>query len=133
MCQFDIALKCYRIIKDIPALFLLAFSLNNRDILNEVLKLSIEQKNIYVSFIIYYITGNINDAIQLLKNNHLEAESAIMSYCYAPHLLEDTFNHWNSVLKVSYPKEAEKLADPFKYPNLFPHLVHSTDICDEEA
>uniref|UniRef100_A0A6G3MDT5 Coatomer subunit beta' (Trinotate prediction) n=1 Tax=Henneguya salminicola TaxID=69463 RepID=A0A6G3MDT5_HENSL len=125
LCRFDISLECYRKIKDVPALLFLSYVLNSSEILDETLQYAIAQKNINVAFLIYYVTGRVNDAINLLKTSDMEAEAAIMAYSYAPELLENTFDHWQENLGKINPKYAQKLAHPIKYPNLFPHQYSS--------
>lgn len=109
----------YKRLKDPSALFMLSNALNDSNLLAETLEIAKELNNFYIQFVIYYITGRVSEAIDLLKSCGMDSHAALMAYSYAPDRVDETYNHWITNLKKTHPKQAEQLADPSKYPNLF--------------
>merc|ERR1711871_14026 len=75
-----------------------------------------------VAFIAYFITGKIEECIQLLIDTNRLPEAAFLARTYFPSKIDSVLALWKKDLSTINEKAAEALADPSKYRNLFPDL-----------
>lgn len=75
-----------------------------------------------VAFLAYFVTGQLDECVQLLLDTNRIPEAAFFARTYLPSKISSVLELWKSDLKTVNEKAAEALADPAKYPNLFPDL-----------
>ena len=75
-----------------------------------------------VAFLAFFVTGQVEECIQLLIDTGRVPEAAFMARTYMPSMMSTVLELWKADLKQINEKAAEALADPTKYPNLFPDL-----------
>ena len=68
------------------------------------------------------MTGQVEQCIDLLIETKRVPEACFLSRTYMPSRIEETLALWKKDLATVNEKAAEALADPTKYPNLFPDL-----------
>ncbi|KII60445.1 Coatomer subunit beta' [Thelohanellus kitauei] len=117
--RFDIAINCYKELKDAPALLILSYALSDRNLLDETLTIAKELGNVYVQFLVLHMTNKVSEAIDLFMSANMDSQAALLAYSYAPERMAETFANWKNNLTKVHPKQAEQLADPIRYSNLF--------------
>jgi coatomer subunit beta' len=83
-----------------------------------------------VAFIAFFVTGQVEHCIQLLIDTGRIPEAAFMARTYMPSMISGVLEMWKTDLKQINEKAAEALADPQKYPNLFPDLEWALKVED---
>jgi coatomer subunit beta' len=120
--QIDLAQQCAERSGDLSGQLLLYASSGNKD---GVRKLALQAKDTgrsNVAFLSFFVTGQIEECIQLLIETNRIPEAAFLARTYMPSMVSSVLQLWKSDLKLVNEKAAEALADPEKYPNLFPDL-----------
>ena len=129
--------------QDLSGLLLLYSSSGNKAGMQQLATQAKEAGRLNVAFIAYFLTGQVESAIQLLIDGNRIPEAAFLARTYLPSQISRsttffisltvslTFSPfpqcrvldlWKADLKQINEKAAEALADPAKYPNLFPDL-----------
>jgi coatomer subunit beta' len=75
-----------------------------------------------VAFLAFFVTGQVEECIRLLIDTGRVPEAAFLARTYMPSMISGVLEMWKTDLKQINEKAAEALADPVKYPNLFPDL-----------
>jgi len=84
--------------------------------------LAADQGKNNVSFMCYFLLGNIEACIDLLCSINRIPEAAFLARTYAPSHVSRIVKVWRKDLEKVNPKAAESLADPMEYENLFPDI-----------
>lgn len=120
--EIELAENCAVKSGDLSGLLLLYSSSGNKSGMKDLAETAKNSGRLNVSFIAYFLTGQIEDAIQLLIDGNRIPEAAFMARTYMPSQISRVLDLWKADLKQINEKAAEALADPAKYPNLFPDL-----------
>ena len=120
----DIALaeSCAERSNDLSGLLLLYSSSANKEGMRSLAVRAKESGRSNVAFIAYFTAGLIEECIQLLLDTGRVPEAAFMARTYMPSQIGRTLELWKTDLKQVNENAAAALADPAKYPNLFPDL-----------
>ncbi len=78
-----------------------------------------------VAFLAFLLTGAVEQCLQLLVEQGRVPEAAFMARTYMPSRIPGLLEAWRADLKQVNEKAAEALADPVRYPNLFPDLMYA--------
>ena len=113
---------------DLSGLLLLFSSSGNKAEMISLAKRARAMGRYNVSFIAFFITNQIEDCIEMLIDTKRIPEAAFMARTYAPSEIPRVLELWKNDLKQINEKAADSLADPFKYPNLFPDLDYALKI-----
>lgn len=118
----DLALAelCAKRSGDLSGLLLLHSSAGNRE---GMLKLGVDAKNagrLNVAFLSYFLTGRVEECLDLLVEANRVPEATFMARTYLPSHVPRLLALWKQELKGTNEKAAEALADPTAYANLFP-------------
>ncbi|CAD7700543.1 unnamed protein product, partial [Ostreobium quekettii] len=120
--KLTLAEDCLMRGKDLPGLLLLFTARGSKSSLKELIPLAKEQGCSNIAFMAHFLLGNLDACIQLLVDTGRMPEAAFFARTYAPSKMSMVVEQWRDDLKKINPKAADSLADPAKYPNLFPHL-----------
>lgn len=120
--SIDLAQQCAERSGDLSGQLLLYAASGNKD---GVRKLAIKAKETgrsNVAFLSFFVTGQIEECIQLLLDTNRIPEAAFLARTYMPSMVSPVLQLWKTDLRSINEKAADALADPEKYPNLFPDL-----------
>lgn len=118
--DLTLAELCAKRSSDLSGLLLLHSSAGNRD---GMLKLGGDAKNagrLNVAFLSYFLTGRVEECLDLLVEANRVPEATFMARTYLPSHVPRLLALWKQELKGTNEKAAEAMADPTSYPNLFP-------------
>ncbi|OAF65695.1 hypothetical protein A3Q56_06595, partial [Intoshia linei] len=118
--HINILLECLEKMEDLPGQFFYAKMLGSKDMLAKVAKKAYTEKHFNITFISYFISGRLDDCIELFIDNGRFSEAAIFARTYAPSRIVFVTNLWKKYIDKSDAKLAKSIATPDKYPNLFP-------------
>jgi coatomer subunit beta' len=123
----DVALAqtCAEKSGDLSGLLLLYSSSGDRQGIETLALQAKEAGRSNVAFLAYFITGQVEQCIQLLLDTGRIPEAAFMARTYMPSRISSVLELWKTDLKSVNEKAAEALADPARYPNLFPDLEYA--------
>jgi len=120
--QVALAQSCAERSSDLSGLLLLYSSSGDRE---GMISLAEKAKNAgrsNVAFLAYFVTGQLDSCVQVLLDTNRIPEAAFFARTYLPSRISSVLELWKNDLKKVNEKAAEALADPVKYPNLFPDL-----------
>eukprot|EP01038_Epipyxis_sp_PR26KG_P006138 gene6138-8463_t len=120
--DISLAERCALRSGDLSGLLLLYSSSGNKEGMKSLAQEAKSTGRLNVAFIALFLTGMIEEAIQLLIDAGRIPEAAFMARTYMPSEISRVLELWRADLKQINEKAAEALADPVKYPNLFPDL-----------
>ena len=123
----DVALAqtCAEKSMDLAGLLLLYSSIGDRKGMLSLAKIAKDSGRSNVAFLAFFVTGQVEDCVQLLLSTGRIPEAAFMARTYAPSMMSSVLELWKADLKNVNEKAAEALADPSRYPNLFPDLEYA--------
>ena len=107
---------------DLSGLLLLYSASANKNGMLNLAKKAKESGRYNVAFIAYFTVGLIEECIQLLLDTGRIPEACFMARTYMPSMIPATLEMWKNDLKSVNENASNALADPAKYPNLFPDL-----------
>ena len=128
--EFDLVEECMWRSEDYASLLMLYSANGNAKKMHELASIARQKGKFNVAFTALLSLNLIDDCLDLLINTERLAEAAFMARSYAPSRLPDVVALWKSHLGKSHPRQANCLADPQQYRNLFPEL---TGTLEEEA
>jgi coatomer subunit beta' len=114
---------------DLSGLLLLYTSSGNKAGMQGLAKQAHNAGRLNVAFLSYFLTGQLEEAMELLIDANRIPEAAFMARTYLPSQISRVLALWKSDLKQINEKAAEALADPAKYPNLFPDMDWALKVC----
>ena len=117
--NFDIATAALQNCNDLATLLMLFSASGNVKGLSDLAKKAIDQKQTNIAFNCLFLTGQIEQAIDLLINDEKYVEATLMARTYLPRMIPKTFALWKSKLVQSKHKAADIIADPLTNPELF--------------
>eukprot|EP00981_Chlorochromonas_danica_P000867 scaffold211_cov168-Ochromonas_danica.AAC.8 len=120
--DLELAETCARKSGDASGLLLMCSCTSNREGMKELAGSAKAAGRLNVAFLAYFLTGQVEEAIELLIQAHRLPEAALLARTYLPSQISRVLSLWKDDLKKTNAKAAEALADPAKYPNLFPDL-----------
>jgi len=120
--EIELAEHCASRSGDMSGLLLLYSCAGNKDGMLSLAERAKSCGRLNVSFVAYFLTGRIEEALGLLIDAGRIPEAAFMARTYLPSHIPRILKLWKEDLKTVNEKAAEALADPEKYPNLFPDL-----------
>lgn len=124
-CNFDLAAKCMKQIRDVSGLLLLASATNDRSVFKEVAKMSKEDGQSGVAFVANFVLGDQRAAIEsITKNESTVPHAAILSKTTKDvELTSQMVSLWKDIVRPKNSVIATRISDPKTYPNLFPDLL----------
>lgn len=129
--DFALVEECMWKSEDYASLLLLYSSNGNATKMMDLATISRQKGKFNVAFSALLSLNQIDACIDLLINTERLAEAAFMARSYAPSRLSEIVSLWKAQLGKVHPRQANCLADPQQYRNLFPELADSLD--KEEA
>lgn len=120
--RIDLAQMCAKKSGDLSGLLLLHASAGDKAGMRSLGALAADAGRWNVAFLAYFVSGAVEECIQLLLDTGRIPEAAFMARTYMPSKISSVLEIWKADLKTVNEKAAEALADPSKYPNLFPDL-----------
>lgn len=120
--NIELAQSCAEKAEDLSGLMLLYSSAGNKDGMKSLATRAMNAGRNNVAFLAYFITGQVEECIQLLIDTNRLPEAAFLARTYFPSKINDVLELWKTDLGKVNEKAAEALADPEKYANLFPDL-----------
>jgi len=120
-CDFETVEEAALKANDLPLLYLLYTSTNNKNGLQTLYKLSIENSKFNVAFNILFYLGNIKKCIDLLVETDKIPQAAMLSRAYYPAKIEEITKMWKEKLQSISPSAANALGSPQTHPNAFPN------------
>ena len=118
----SLALSCAQRADDFSGLLLMYSSVGNKEGMLSLAERSKLDGRSNVAFLAYFVCGHVLECIQLLIETNRLPEAAFFARTYMPSKMKDVLDAWKEDLKGVNEKAAEALADPSRYPNLFPDL-----------
>ena len=80
-----------------------------------------------VSFLSYFLTGDLEACLNLLLSTNRLPEAAFFARTYMPSRMSEILGLWKENIGTVSEKASRSLADPKEYPNLFPEYQASLD------
>merc|ERR1712176_1442454 len=119
-CDFGTVEEAATNANDLPLLYLLYTSTNNKNGLQKLYKLSIANSKFNVAFNILFYLGDISKCIDLLIETDKIPQAAMLSRAYCPSKVEEITKMWKEKLQLISPSAANALGDPQTHPDAFP-------------
>jgi len=120
--EIGLAESCAKKSNDVSGSLLMYAATGNKENMLELATKARALGRANVAFIAYFVMGLVEECIQLLIDSNRIPEAAFMARTYMPSQISRTLELWKEDLKKINERAAEALADPSKYPNLFPDL-----------
>lgn len=118
--DFSLAKRCFSEAKDLSALFLLHTSAGDAEGLLATAKLAEESSIVNIALLCYVLLGQSKSALEVLIKANRLPEASFFARTYCPSELPRVVKLWTSDLAQVNQAVAESLANPEKYPDLFP-------------
>lgn len=122
LCEFDLAQQCFSNAQDYSSLLLLATSSSNKSMIRSVADQSHASSQHNVSFLSYFILGDLEKALETLIETNRLPEAAFFARSYLPSEVSRVLKLWKEQAKNKHDKSVQALADPVEYENLFPNF-----------
>eukprot|EP01130_Rhizamoeba_saxonica_P017463 TRINITY_DN8476_c0_g1_i1.p1 TRINITY_DN8476_c0_g1~~TRINITY_DN8476_c0_g1_i1.p1 ORF type:complete len:927 (+),score=232.91 TRINITY_DN8476_c0_g1_i1:281-3061(+) len=118
--KFDIAETALWKGSDISGLYLLYTSTANAEGLEKLAQESIKLARYNIAFDCLFVLGQVNAALDILIKSERYTEAAYFAQSYVPSRVNELISIWKSSIARGNVKAAELIADPERFPNLFP-------------
>jgi len=119
-CDFETVEEAALKASDLPLLYLLYTSTNNKNGLHKLYKLSIAGSKFNIAFNILFYLGDIRKCIDLLVETNKVPQAAMLSRAYCPSKIEYVTKIWKEKLQSISPSAANALGTPQTHPDCFP-------------
>lgn len=113
--RLDVAQAALHRAQHYGGLLLLSTSAGNREMMEKLGKSSGENGKNNVSFLAYFLLGDLAKCLQILIDTDRIPEAAFFARTYLPSEVPRVVGLWRGLAKAG-----QSLADPSQYPNLFP-------------
>ncbi|KAI9136629.1 coatomer WD associated region-domain-containing protein [Paraphysoderma sedebokerense] len=124
--QFALAEKCMNKAGDIEGLLLFHTSSGNVEGMKSLAKKAVEAGKNNVAFIVYFVLGQVEECIELLRHTDRIPEAALLAKTYLPSKTSEAVQHWRETLiKSNKSRIASSIADPAEHPSLFPDFKYA--------
>lgn len=120
--DFVLVEECMWKSDDFASLLLLYSSNGNATKMHELATAARNKGKFNIAFSALLSLNQIDACLDLLINTERLAEAAFMARSYAPSRLSEIVGLWKAQLGKQHPRQANCLADPQQYRNLFPEL-----------
>jgi len=120
--NFDLAEECMTACKDLSGLLLLHSAQGNRGGMESLAGLCESQSRFNVGFMSLFLSGKLEDCLQLLVDCDRISEASFFARTYLPSQMGRVVELWRADVAKVNEKAAEGIANPDDYPNLFPNL-----------
>lgn len=123
-CNFELAARCMKKIKDSAGLLLLASATNDKSVYEEVAEMAKSDGLSSVAFVADFVLGNRHKALEsMIKTEASIPHAALMAKNIKDaDLTSEMVGLWKDYMRPKNPAMATKIPDPKVYPNLFPEL-----------
>jgi len=124
--KFRLAEECLKRAKDLSGLLLIYTSSGNAKGLRELVDLALAGGKNNIAFAALFSLGDVEQSLDLLIKTERFPEAAMMARTYQPSQVSRIVKLWKDDLeKRNRKKNAESLADPTDYENLFPDIKYA--------
>merc|ERR1711871_294990 len=120
--DISLAKSCAEKADDLSGLMLLHSSSGNKEGMKALGERARSSGRNNVAFLAYFVSGHVEECIDLLVDTNRLPEAAFFARTYFPSRISSILDLWKKDLSKVNEKAAEALADPEKYANLFPDL-----------
>jgi len=120
--DFDLAEQCLIKARDLSGLLLLYSASGNAQGIERLHKDSIEAGQDNLAFLCLLKLGRIDSAFDFLISLKRYAEASFFARTYCPSKINQALALWKTELGKTNAPVAQSLAEPDRYPNLFPGL-----------
>jgi len=121
--DFGLARRCYIEAKDLSALFLVCTACGDAQELRTTAAMALEAKVSNVAILCYLLLGELKEGLDVLIKANRLPEAAFFARTYCPSELAGVVKLWKTDLSTVNQAVADSLADPEKYPDLFPDFA----------
>lgn len=118
--DIQLARRCFTEANDIGSLFLVQTSCGDAAELAKTAKMAKDSGITNVACICFLLLGDTKSALEVLIHAKRLPEAAFFARSYCPSELPEVVNLWKADLAQVNQAVADSLADPAKYPDLFP-------------
>lgn len=115
--KLGLAQMCLHQAQHYGGLLLLSTSAGNVEMMDKLAESSLADGKNNVSFLTYFLMGNLQKCLQILIDTDRIPEAAFFARTYMPSEVSRIVELWKNLSK---DKTGQSLADPAQYPNLFP-------------
>eukprot|EP00842_Homolaphlyctis_polyrhiza_P004024 jgi/Hompol1/4622/HPOL_003792-RA len=123
--RYGLAEECLRRANDLEGLLLIYQASGNAAGIQQLAKTAADIGSNSIAFVCLFLLGQTEQCIDLLVQTGRIPEAALFARTYSPSHVPRVLQLWKDMLeKLGKRKAAEALADPSKYPNLFPDLEY---------
>lgn len=128
-CDFELAAKCMKKIRDVSGLLLLASATNDKSVFKEVADMAMSDGQSNVAFVANFILGDARAAIESITRSEFTVPHAALLAKSAKdlELTSEMVSLWKNYVRPKNSAVATRIPDPKVYPNLFPELPTRTD------
>jgi len=123
--DFSLARRCFKEASDLGALFLVHTACGDAVELQATAKMAADKGIANIACICYLLLGQVSDALDVLVKADRLPEAAFFARSYCPTRLSETVKLWKEDLSKVNQQVSDSLADPEKYPDLFPDFAAS--------
>ncbi|KAJ9576445.1 hypothetical protein L9F63_006658 [Diploptera punctata] len=123
--EFELAQECLHHAQDYGGLLLLATSSGDAEMVKKLGETADNTGKNNVSFLSYFLLGDINKCLDILINTNRLPEAAFFARSYIPSRISEVVALWRESLSKLNEKAGQSLADPKEYENLFPGYVEA--------
>lgn len=120
--EFNLVEECMWKSEDYASLLMLYSANGSATKMSELAQVARSKGKFNIAFTALLSLNQIDACLDLLINTERLAEAAFMARSYAPSRLSEIVSLWKSQLGKHHPRQANCLADPAQYANLFPEL-----------
>lgn len=119
--RVNLATECFTNARDLSSLYLIYTSSNNREGLENLVKLAEEKGEQNIAFNSHYLLNNVDKCVEILIKTNRLPEAAVFAQTYKPSLAPETTKAWKESLeKNKKGRIAKVLAVPGEDDDLFP-------------
>jgi len=120
--DFDLAEQCMTESKDLSGLLLLHSARGSGKGMQKLASLATGESRFNVAFMSLFLTGKLEECLQLLIDCERVSEAAFFARTYLPSKMGEVVELWRADVAKVNEKAAEGLASPEQYGNLFNDL-----------
>jgi coatomer subunit beta' len=128
--NIKLAQYCAKLSGDLSGLLLLYSASSDRDGMKTLGDEARLAGRTNVAFVAYFVTGQVEKCVELLVETGRIPEACLMARTYIPSMIPNVLELWKKDLATINERASDALADPTKYPNLFPDLEWALKVED---
>lgn len=122
--DFNLVQECLTRAQSFGSLLLFASANSDRQMMATIGEQSRKTGQFNIAFLSNFVLGKLDDCLEILIENQRLPEAAFFCRTYLPSQISRVVDLWREKLKsMNMERQAQSLANPADYENLFPGLV----------